>query len=91
MFLPRHFFLLLYTKLKKTDVIQINQESFFQEKDLIQPNRFHISKMNKFLPNSAIFYKNFVLENLFLMVSAIKECIIISKKWKRLSCRKPFS
>ena len=40
-------------------MIQINQESFFQEKDSIQPSRFHISKMNKFLPNSAIFLQEF--------------------------------
>ena len=40
-------------------MIQINQESFFKEKDLIQPSRFHISKMNKFLPNSAIFLQEF--------------------------------
>ena len=53
-------------------MIQINQESFFQEKDLIEPSRFYISKMNKFLPNSEIFYKNFALKNLFLMISAIK-------------------
>ena len=91
MFLPRLFFFSLQTKFEKNDVIQINQESFIQEKNLIQPSRFHISKMNKFLPNSVIFYKNFVLENLFLMVSAIEEFIIISKRWKRLSCRKPFS
>ena len=36
-------------------MIQINQESFFQEKDLIQPSRFLISKINKFVPTSAIF------------------------------------
>ena len=58
-FLPRLFFLSLHTKLKKNYVIQINQESFFQEKDLIQPSHFHISKMNKLLPNSAIFLQEF--------------------------------
>ena len=44
--------------------------------------------MNKLLLNSAILYKNFVLENIFLMVSAIKEFIF--KNQKRWSCGKSF-
>ena len=40
-------------------MIQINQESFFQEKDLIQLSRFHISTMNTLLPNLAIFLQEF--------------------------------
>ena len=40
-------------------MIQVNQESFFQEKELIQPSRFHISKMNKFLQNLAIYLQEF--------------------------------
>ena len=38
----------------KNDVILINHESFFQEKDSLQFNRFQFSKMNKLLLNSAI-------------------------------------
>ena len=58
-FYPDFFSYRFIPNLKKNDVIQINQESFFQEEDLIQPSRFHISKMNKFLPNSAIFLQEF--------------------------------
>ena len=59
----RLFFLSLHTKIKKNYVIQINQESFFQENDLIQPGRFHISKLKKLLPNSAICLQEFCFGN----------------------------
>ena len=40
------FFLIASYKILRNDVILINHGSFFQEKDSLQLNRFHFSKMN---------------------------------------------
>ena len=45
--------------MKKNDVILINHGSFFQEKDSLQLKRFQFCKMNKLLPNSAIYLSEF--------------------------------
>ena len=71
----RTFFLIASYQILKNDVILINHESFFQEKDFPQLNRFQFSEMNKLSPNSAICLLEFVLKNWFLMVSAINEFI----------------
>ena len=51
----RTFFLIASYQILKNYVILINHGSFFQEKDSPQLNRFQFSKMNKLLPNSAIY------------------------------------
>ena len=55
----RTFFLIASYQISKNDVILINHGSFFQEKDSKQLNRFQFSRINKLLPNSAIFLEEF--------------------------------
>ena len=43
------FFLIASYQILKNDVILINRELFFQEKDSLQLNGFQFSKMNKLL------------------------------------------
>ena len=48
------FFLIALYEILKNEVILINHESFFQEKESSQLNRFQCSTMNNLLPNPAI-------------------------------------
>ena len=48
------FFLIASYQILQNDAILINHESFLQEKDPLQLNRFQFSKMNNLLPNSEI-------------------------------------
>ena len=50
----RTFFLIASCQIQKNDVILINHDSFFQEKDSLQLDRFQFTKMNKLLQNPAI-------------------------------------
>ena len=49
------FLLIASYQILENDVILINYGLFFQEKDSLQINRCQFSKMNKLLPNLAIF------------------------------------
>ena len=60
-------------------IILINYKSLFQEKNSLQLNHFQFSKMNYYQIQQFV-YKNFVLENVFLMVSAIKKFIFENQK-----------
>ena len=46
------FFLIASYQILENDVILINHESFFQEKEFSQLNRFQFPEKNKLLPNS---------------------------------------
>ena len=68
------FFLIASYQILKHYAILINYKSFFKEKDSLQLNHFQFSKIQQFV------YKNFVLENVFLMVLDIKEFIFKNQK-----------
>ena len=53
-FYPK-FFSYCFIPNLKNNVILMNHESYFQEKDSLLLNRFQFSKINKLLPNSAIY------------------------------------
>ena len=59
----------------QNDAILINHESFFQEKDSLQLTVSNFLKGLNYYQIQQFFYKNIVLENCFLMISAIKEII----------------
>ena len=48
------FFLIASYQIWKNYAILVNHGSFFQEKDSLQLNRFHFSKMKQLLSDSAI-------------------------------------
>ena len=77
----RTFFLIASYQIQKNDVILINHESFYQEKDSLQLNCFQFLKWINYYQIQQFVYKSFVLENWVLIVSTIKE--FISEKWER--------